>query len=237
MSPATAAAAATDLLTPALVGVLSGFLVSVPVGPVNVTVISEALNRGFWRPFLIGLGSALAEMIYCGLAVMGFQWVLSLPHIRSALFLLSFLLVSVLGFKYLQAQSNFANRATLLVEQELEQKLHLHRGFWLGFGMTLGSPHLLIVWGTLASFVYAHEWILPGNFSQLTFVGGMASGSTLWFLLLSEFTSRGHHRISPEMLRLLTRFSGAFLLVIGALLGWRLVQMMAESGVFKHLRY
>ena len=236
MNPATAAAAATDLLTPALVGVVSGFLVSVPVGPVNVTVISEALNRGFWRPFLVGLGSALAEVIYCGLAVMGFQSVLSLPHVRSALLLLSFLLVTVLGFKYLQAQSNFANRTTLLVEQELEQKLHLQRGFWLGFGMTLGSPHLLIVWGTLASFLYAHEWILPGNLSQLSFVGGMFGGSSLWFLLLSKFTSRGHHRLSPEMLRLLTRLSGAFLLAIGALLGWKLVQMLAASGLFKNLR-
>ena len=224
--------AATDFITPALAGLVSGFLVSIPVGPVNVTVMNEALTRGFRRPFLVGLGAVTAEAIYCGLALAGFQSVLSLPTVRTVMALVSFLVVTVLGFKYLLTQQRFGESTSLRVEQELEEKLHLHRGYWLGFGMTLGNPFILLVWGMLAAVLFAHGWVRPG-FSQLALVGGMMGGGTLWFLALSWATSRGHQRISPQTLRLLTRVSGAFLLGAGCLLGAKLVQAVSVSDLFR----
>lgn len=224
---------AIDFITPMLAGLVSGFLVSIPVGPVNVTVMSEALTLGFRRPFLVGLGAVTAEAIYCGLALAGFQSVLSLPTVRTVMALVSFLVVTVLGFKYLLTQQRFGESTTLRVEQELEEKLHLHRGYWLGFGMTLGNPFILLVWGMMAAVLYAHGWVRPGVFSQLAMVGGMMGGGTLWFLTLSWATSRGHRRVSPEMLRLLTRVSGAFLLAAGGLLGAKLVQAVSVSDLFR----
>ncbi len=228
--------AAHDLLTPALAGLVSGFLVSIPVGPVNVTVISEALQRGFRRPFLIGLGAVSAEAIYCGLGLTGFQSVLDLPYARSALVLVSFLVVTVLGIRYLLARADFGDQTSLRVEHDMEEKFHLHRGYLLGLGMTLGNPFILLVWGTLATFLFAHDLVQPGWFSSLAFVGGMAGGGTLWFLLLAHLTARQHRNISPAALRLLTRVSGGFLLAIGCLLGAKLVQAMAQSDVFRHFR-
>jgi L-lysine exporter family protein LysE/ArgO len=221
---------AVELLTPAIAGLLSGFFVSVPVGPVNVTVINEAFAKGFWRPFLIGLGAVTAEAIYCSIAMLGFQSALARPYVRSALMLASFVVVIVLGFKYLFAQPGFGDRASQLVEHKLEEKLHLHRGYWLGFGMTLGNPMILIVWGTVATFLFAHGWLRPDQASEIAFVGGMIGGGTLWFLLLSEFTSRGHRRFSPRTTQWMSRVTGMFLLVIGILLGTKLVQALAESG-------
>lgn len=223
---------ATDFITPVLAGLVSGFLVSIPVGPVNVTVMSEALTRGFLRPFLIGVGAVTAEAIYCGLALAGFQSALSLPTVRAVMVLVSFLVVTVLGFKYLLTQGHFGDSTAMLVEQELEEKLHLHRGYWLGFGMTLGNPFILLVWGMLAAVLFEHGWVRPG-FSQLALVGGMMGGGTLWFLTLSWATSRGHRRVSPQTLRLLTRVSGGFLLGAGCLLGAKLVQAVSVSDLFR----
>ena len=36
---------AADYITPALAGLICGYLVSIPVGPVNITVMNEALAR------------------------------------------------------------------------------------------------------------------------------------------------------------------------------------------------
>jgi len=223
---------ATDFITPVLAGLVSGFLVSIPVGPVNVTVMSEALTRGFLRPFLVGLGAVTAEAIYCGLALAGFQSVLAVPTVRAVMVLVSFLVVTVLGFKYLLTQGRFGDSTSLLVEQELEEKLHLHRGYWLGFGMTLGNPFILLVWGMLAAVLFEHGWVRAG-FSQLALVGGMMGGGTLWFLTLSWATSRGHQRVSPRTLRLLTRVSGGFLLGAGCMLGAKLVQAVSVSDLFR----
>ena len=224
---------ATDFITPVLAGLVSGFLVSIPVGPVNVTVMSEALTRGFLRPFLIGVGAVTAEAVYCGLALAGFQSVLALPTVRTVMALVSFLVVTVLGLKYLLTQDRFGDSTSLLVEQELEEKLHLHRGYWLGFGMTLGNPFILLVWGMLAAVLFAHGWVRSGGFSQLALVGGMIGGGTLWFLTLSWVTSRGHQRVSPRALRLLTRVSGGFLLAAGCLLGAKFVRAVSVSDLFR----
>ena len=227
---------ATDFFTPVLAGLVSGYLVSIPVGPVNVTVMNEALTRGFLRPFLIGVGAVTAEAIYCGLALTGFQSVLALPTVHAVMVLVSFLVVTVLGFKYLLMQKQFGDSAALRVEQQLEEKLHLHRGYWLGFGMTFGNPFILLVWGMLAAVLFEHGWVVYGGLSKLALVGGMIGGGTLWFLTLSWATSRGHHHVSPRTLHLLTRVSGAFLLAAGFLLGAKLVHAMARSDLFQHFR-
>ena len=230
-----------DFLTPAIAGLVSGFLMSIPVGPVNITVINEALNRGFLRPFLMGVGAVSAEAIYCALALTGFQSVLDYPYVRSTLVLVSFLVVTVLGFRYLAARSEPGDRASVFVEFELEEKLHWHRGYFVGMGMTLGNPFILLVWGTLAAFLFEHGLVREGALNQLAFVGGMAGGGTLWFFMLAQLTSRKHRKVSPGTLRVLTRVSGVGLLAVGALLGAKLVQAMAGAelagaGLLKHFR-
>ena len=49
----------TPILLSALTGFVSGFLLSVPVGPVNLTIINEGARRGFKWAVLIGLGASV----------------------------------------------------------------------------------------------------------------------------------------------------------------------------------
>ena len=59
-------------LLAALTGFLSGFVLSVPVGPVNLTIINEGARRGLLWALLIGFGATAMEVIYCALAFTGF---------------------------------------------------------------------------------------------------------------------------------------------------------------------
>ncbi|HTA30494.1 MAG TPA: LysE family transporter, partial [Candidatus Cybelea sp.] len=56
----------------AVTGFASGFMLSVPVGPVNVTIINEGARRGLLWALLIGFGASAMEVIYCALAFTGF---------------------------------------------------------------------------------------------------------------------------------------------------------------------
>ena len=60
------------LLVAALTGFLSGFLLSVPVGPVNLTIMNEGARRGLFWALMIGFGAVTMEVIYCALAFTGF---------------------------------------------------------------------------------------------------------------------------------------------------------------------
>src|ERR1017187_900674 len=61
------------ILLSALTGFLSGMLLSIPVGPVNLTIINEGTRRGFLRALLVGLGAATMDVIYCTIAFTGFS--------------------------------------------------------------------------------------------------------------------------------------------------------------------
>jgi threonine/homoserine/homoserine lactone efflux protein len=47
------------------------FIVSIPIGAVNMAVFQATLNHNRWAGYAIGFGAILAEMIYCGLPLFG----------------------------------------------------------------------------------------------------------------------------------------------------------------------
>ncbi len=62
---------AVNLLQAWAAGLLCGFVVSLPVGPVNLTVINRALRKGFGPAFLVGVGAICAETLYAVLMLAG----------------------------------------------------------------------------------------------------------------------------------------------------------------------
>lgn len=54
-----------------LVGLAVGFLAAIPLGPVNVYVISQTLKRGFLHGFAGGLTTSVLDGIYCLIALVG----------------------------------------------------------------------------------------------------------------------------------------------------------------------
>ena len=47
-----------------LTGFVAGLLLSMPVGPVNLTLINQSSRRGFLSGALVGLGASSMELIY-----------------------------------------------------------------------------------------------------------------------------------------------------------------------------
>ncbi len=66
------ALALSPLLAAGLTGFISGLLLSIPVGPINLTILNEGARRGFKWAVLIGLGATAMEIIYCFIAFTGF---------------------------------------------------------------------------------------------------------------------------------------------------------------------
>ena len=62
-----------DIALAAATGFLSGLILSIPVGPINLTIMNEGARRGFFWAFMIGLGATAMEVIYCFIAFTGFS--------------------------------------------------------------------------------------------------------------------------------------------------------------------
>ena len=71
------------MLLSGLTGLISGWLLSIPVGPVNLTIMNEGAQRGFKWAVLIGLGASVMEVIYCSLAFTGFASFFSAGYVKA----------------------------------------------------------------------------------------------------------------------------------------------------------
>ena len=214
-----------ELFLSGLAGIVSGFLVSVPVGPTNLAIVNEGARRGFAYAFLIGLGSVTMEVVYCSIAFASFSGMFESRVWRAAMELISFLLVSFLGLKYLLAKALPATPHSVDV---LESRLHPHTAFMTGFVRVLGNPSVLLFWITLSAMFIAHRWVEPTWASKSACVGGVALGATAWFGLFSWGVSVGHRRFSPNTLLRMSKVSGACLLIAAAVIGMRLVKLLAN---------
>src|SRR5437868_11335897 len=126
-----------DVLFAALIGFLSGFILSIPVGPVNLTILNEGARRGFLWGALIGLGATTMEVIYCFIAFTGFASFFTKGVVKAAMELFSFVFMLFLGVKFLMAKSVSQKPVDLgptagRFEEQIEQTLKPHSAFMTG---------------------------------------------------------------------------------------------------------
>src|SRR5215831_5387592 len=95
----------SPILVAALTGFLSGLLLSIPVGPVNLTIMNEGARRGFQWAALIGLGATAMEVVYCFVAFTGFASFFTGRYVKAGMELFSFVFLLFLGVKFLLAKS------------------------------------------------------------------------------------------------------------------------------------
>src|SRR5688500_2028704 len=213
------------VLTAGILGVVSGFVVSIPVGPINITIINEGARRGFFWAFMIGVGGMAMDVIYCGIAFAGFSGLFASKFMKATMELLSFLFLIYLGIKYLLTASLPATTPTV---EAVEHKLHPHTAFWIGFVRVLGNPAVLLFWITVSATFISHELINDTFLSKGICVIGAFIGGSRWVLLLRFLVAKGHGRLSTRVLVRMAHISGAVLLLAGIFVGVQLVRMLAQ---------
>ncbi len=210
-----------------LTGIVSGFLVSVPVGPINVTIIHEGAERGFRWGILIGAGSVLMETIYCAIGFAGFTDLFITPFARATFQLTSFCLMLYLGQRYLFAKEI---KTTSKSAQKIEDKFHPHTAFMTGFVRVLGNPGVLLMWIALSATFIAHDWVDPNWKSKGICIGGVATGAFIWFFFLSYLVTVGHRHLSDRGMLWMTRGAGAGLVAAALVIGFKLIVMLTKRG-------
>jgi len=209
-------------------GVVCGFIVSVPVGPVNLTVINQALRKGFVAAFLVGLGAICAECLYAGVMLAGHTTLLDKPSVVFGMRLAALAVITILGIRNLLMQPQKIE-ASVAKAERVDERWHHPRSFLLGFILTISNLMLVLLWATLVAVLFAREWISPEVLSRAMCVVGVFGGGLLWFFLLAFFVSRAHRRVKPQTLTLLVRGCGVVFLLFAGLLSLELLYPRAAS--------
>jgi threonine/homoserine/homoserine lactone efflux protein len=222
---------------PMLLATVAGFISallfsSIPIGPINLTVINEGARRGFTWAMLIGLGASTMEVIYCSIAFTGFSSFFDIRIVKAFMEVFSFVFLLFLGAKFLTAQTVNVplklDAASEKIEARLEVKLHPRSAFMTGFVRVMGNLGVLLTWIVLAANFMSHDWVADNFFAKAACVSGVALGTNTWFYILSLGVSRGRGQFSEQTLLRLQHLSGFCLIAVGLLDGVHIVLQLAR---------
>jgi threonine/homoserine/homoserine lactone efflux protein len=215
-----------------LTGLISGFLLSIPVGPVNVTILNEGARRGFKWAAMIGLGATVMEVIYCFIAFTGFASFFTKGYVKAVMELASFVFMLFLGLKFILSKSVaepiHLSAAADKIEERIEERFKPHSAFMTGFVRVLGNVGVLVFWVILAANFISREWVTPDWTGKLACVGGVALSVGIWFLGLSYVVSLGHGKFKESTLLKMEQISGVGLLLLAFVHGATIVWQMTH---------
>jgi threonine/homoserine/homoserine lactone efflux protein len=209
---------------PVLLAALAGFFcalvfASIPVGPINLTILNEGAQRGFRWAFFIGLGATTMDCIYCAISFTGFSSFFDHGIVKASMQVFSFVFLLFLGFKFLLAQTvkvaTKLDAASEKLEARLEQKLHPHSAFMTGFVRVLANLGVFVAWIVLSANLMSHDWVDNSLPAKTACVGGVFTGYVLWFSIFSYGVSRGQGKFSEKTLLRLQHLSGICLILAG----------------------
>ncbi len=203
-----------------LIGLGIGLITSAPAGPVNLAAIQRTFKAGFPAGLVTGLGAVLADSFYATLAAFSVTAVSDFIEFHSGIIQTAGgILVILFGVKVFQTHPHIETNGENGAPKAL-------RSFFTGFFMTMTNPGVVL--GFLAIFGSLGKWAPEEGdfFSAAQMVIGVASGATLWWLILSGTVARLRDRMTDEWLEWINRVAATLLIAFGigifVNLGWQM---------------
>ncbi|AWJ89629.1 lysine transporter LysE [Azospirillum baldaniorum] len=194
-----------DTLPALLKGLIIGFSIAAPVGPIGLLCIRRTLADGPAHGFVSGLGAASADAVYGAIAGFGVVLVTdALLGAQVALKLVGGLMLLWLSWSTLRARP--AERAA-----DARGGGGLAGAYASTFALTLANP------ATILSFaaVFGGLGVSAGDGSSTgvaaLLVAGVFTGSAMWWLGLSASVGAFRRRVTPAAMLWINRASGAVL--------------------------
>ena len=184
-----------------LIGIAAGAATGIPIGPVNVAVIDAAYRHTLRRAIAVGLGGAVADMLYSGLGVLGITPILNTyPSVPPILYAISGLVLLVYGF--LTARSQPVQPAVVAADLDASashRAIALRRELWQGF--SVGGALILLNPAAMVTWVVIIGQLIPtidNNFQGVACAVGVFIGSFAWFSLVAYLTHKGKNVLGDK---------------------------------------
>ncbi len=197
------------LLTVLLKGVVIGFSLAAPIGPVGMMCIRRTLTHGHLRGFVSGLGAAAADSVYAIIAAFGITLISNfIVQQEYWIRLVGGILLIILGIRTLLAHPS---------EQSQNNGMNGHASAFVSmFLLTFTNPMTLFGFAVVFAGIGAGTAVGGGNTLTASFlVAGVFAGSALWFLLITSAVHFYKDRFKLWGLKVVNFIAGFFILLCG----------------------
>lgn len=187
----------------ALLGIFFGLMASVPLGPINFFVASQALKRDIRHGLLAGLTASLLDASFCFVALAGFFKIkLNLPPYAMSVFkAVAAVIILLLARKMLRDSRTFR------LPEDREHVPPASPKAVLGVVLLyVSNPTLYMYWIFVAGIVTGHNLlgsnlVRYGTWTAVVFAAVVGLTSFVWYFGLVRFISYHQRRIKQETFR------------------------------------
>ena len=185
-------------------GIVIGFAMAVPIGPIGIICIRKTFSEGQLHGMVVGLGAATADFIYGCVAAFGLTMVESFINSQKVAFrLVGGVFLIYLGIKTFKSKPADPTAET--------KNGGLFKTYISIMFLTLTNPT------TIFAFIGIFATLGLGNgldtFSASALGFGVFTGSLLWFLFLSYCVKLFRTRINADGLQWINRIAGVLILI------------------------
>jgi threonine/homoserine/homoserine lactone efflux protein len=188
-------------------GLIVGFSIAAPVGPIGLLCIRRSLAYGSTAGFLSGLGAASADAVYGFIAAFGITAILDiLTAGQTILRLFGGLFLCYLGVQ--------TCRTDVVSKEAKIDKDGLWGAYFSVFLLTLTNPMTILSFTAIFAGLGIGQ--STGDYTSATkFVTGVFGGSAAWWLLLSGSVSKLRAYLDMQQLGWINKASGSIITVFG----------------------
>ncbi len=188
-------------------GIIIGFAMAVPIGPIGIICIRKTLTEGRMRGLIIGLGAATADMLYGSIAAFGLTIISdTLLSQRVWIRLAGGALLLFLGVRTFRARPK---------DPKIEIQSSGRRSYFTTIFLTFTNPL------TVFAFIAVFAALGLGNglsfLSASVLVAGVFTGSFLWFLSLSSGATFFRKKLDLVGMRWVNKIAGILIIISGVI--------------------
>jgi len=192
-------------------GLILGFIICVPFGPIGLLCVRRTLMDGKVAGVAAVLGASVVDAIYCAIAGLGVSYISNfLSNERTVLRLAGGLILIAMGIKIF---------LTPPTEKTPEATGHgLLASFGSSFFLMLTNPLAILVFTATFSALGIGGW-QDAHISTAMLVIGVFLGSALWAPIFVAGVNLFSPQLTPSQLRLANRTAGVLLFGFGVVAG------------------
>ncbi len=223
------------MLIALLVGFVSGWLISMPIGPTNAAAITRTIQYSYKHGFVVGLGGALMDIIYCGGATQINAFLLRSPIVNLCFQIVGFGILIYLGIKSFgseQREKPFEptakdtkqeKKAEATVGRMKMKKASYFTSFSLGVVLYASNVAGVPEWIFISAFWHNQGVMIIGVSDAISFAVGAGLGTAGWFFTLVKYFSKKSTSLKPRTLHIINRFAGFAMFAFGIYFGYQII--------------
>jgi threonine/homoserine/homoserine lactone efflux protein len=234
-------------------GLIAGFVLAMPPGPVGVTVMKLSLDKGARHGIFASLGTAAMDFIFALITVFATSALILIVDNFAADFPLGVLIlqfsviIGILAYGFYTIRRTKRNQPADELLEDLPPKNRIqkfidylkHRGpFLLGLAVTLANAANPTFLGSIAYVSMQLQkwgWVDSSFFGRMFYAISFGIGTFFWFYILVKLLIYYKPRMSGDLIMKIKKFAGLTLIGFGTLLGYRVIELTKWSEILRLL--